>query len=136
METISSLSLQVRGSDDIEVSLDLSYNPFKIGRDTLYEASVADLRFVYNPTNKHQLKASVIYYKLKQNKDMYDYAVLENYKDWQLQLIYTYEVNSLTKVYAGVASIDYETSLTNKVAPITQSAFFKFSYDFPFRIKK
>ena len=130
METLSSLSLQVRGSDDIEVSLDLSYNPFKIGRDTLYEASVADLRFVYNPTNKHQLKASVIYYKLKQNKDMYDYAVLENYKDWQLQLIYTYEVNSLTKVYAGVASIDYETSLTNKVGPITQSAFFKFSYGF------
>lgn len=129
-EDYITLNNTLRLSQSLELGINLWHNPFTVEGEELYTASIADIRMTYNPSNRHQLKVAAIHYLLDRNADAYGFAVEEKYRDWELQVIYTYELNNVTRFYAGIASLDYKTGGMQSMRPTDQSAFIKFSYGF------
>ena len=111
------------------IDVDCSRERLKIGSEELYNASILQLKWLYNFSSTFFVKTIVHHTHIKRNQDLYADFVNSDSKKTYAQILLNYKVNPKTLCYLGFSSAGFENEL-NPRQTFNQTLFFKVSYVF------
>ncbi|MFC3095228.1 hypothetical protein DRW07_15335 [Alteromonas sediminis] len=94
----------------------------------LFTARLTDLRFTYQFDARHLIRLIVAYDNTDRNPDNYPYEVKAKSKDFNAQLLYSYKIDPLTKLFIGFGQEARNRLEQGPLVTRQQSAFMKISY--------
>jgi hypothetical protein len=112
----------------LQINLTHVYKKLEIQDQALFTANLSDLRITYQFDQRQFLRFIAIYSDIERNPDLYTFAVDKQRRNLGTQLLYSYKVNPLTKVFVGYSNAARQDDISSSLISAEQSIFMKFSY--------
>lgn len=104
----------------------------------LFSAIQYDLRFAYQFDLKNRLSLIVQHTDIERNGALYnrnndsdpDNDIDAIFRDLSTQLIYSYQVNAITRLFVGYSDAGFENDNINRIEKTDRTLFAKFSYNY------
>lgn len=112
----------------LQVNLTHVYKKLEIQDQDLFVANLSDLRITYQFDQRQFLRFIAIYSDIERDPTLYSDEVDTHSSDLGVQLLYSYKVNPLTKVFIGLSNAAEQNDIISTLSNTEQSVFMKFSY--------
>ena len=114
--------------EHLQINVTHFYKKLVVEQQDLFTANLSDLRITYQFDQRQFLRFIAIYSDIERNPDLYQFAVDKSSRDLGTQLLYSYKVNPLTKVFVGYSNAAFQDDQLSRLTSAEQSIFMKFSY--------
>ncbi len=104
----------------------------------LFTAEQYDLRFAYQFDLKNRLSLIVQHTDIDRNASLYDVNndadpdndIDSQFRDLSTQLIYSYQLNAITRLFVGYSDAGFQNDNINRIEKTDRTLFAKFSYNY------
>lgn len=127
-QTFIKKALQLNLGIHFRLELQHRHSRLEADEQPLFSAHLYDLRSTYQFDPKQFLRLVVSYSDVDRNQDNYSFDVQQNSRDLGLQLLYSYKVNPLTKLFVGYSQDAFDNDDLNSLKANNRSVFMKLSY--------
>jgi len=112
----------------LEASLSHEYNRIDVNDDMLFTANLSDLRLSYQFSPNQFIRLALVYADIKRNTDNYLVEVDERDRSLGTQLVYSYMINPLSRLFIGYGDSAFSDDDNPGLYRTEQTVFMKFSY--------
>lgn len=112
----------------LEASLSHEYNRIDVNDEMLFTANLSDLRLSYQFNPRQFIRLALVYADIKRNTDNYLMTVDERDRSLGTQLVYSYMINPLSRLFIGYGDSAFSDDNNPGLLRTEQTVFMKFSY--------
>jgi len=121
-------SVQWNFGQHMQLTVTHTFSELEAEGQHLFTANLTDTRFTYQFDAQQFLRVALIYADIDRNVDNYLFEVDAQERDLGVQVIYSYMVNPLTRVFVGFEKASISNTVRQRLTSTQQSLFMKFSY--------
>lgn len=121
-------SITLNLGQKLSVSVSHEYNQIDVNDAELFTANLSDLRMSYQFDAKQFVRLALVYADIKRNPDNYLMSVDARERSLGTQLVYSYMINPLSRLFIGYGDSAIADEDNPGLARTEQAVFMKFSY--------
>ena len=121
-------SITLNLGQKLSVSVSHEYNQIDVNNAELFTANLSDLRMSYQFDAKQFVRLALVYADIKRNPDNYLMSVDARERSLGTQLVYSYMINPLSRLFIGYGDSAIADEDNPGLARTEQAVFMKFSY--------
>jgi hypothetical protein len=121
-------SITLNLGNHLEASVSHEYNRIDVNNEMLFTANLTDLRLSYQFSAKQFVRLALVYADVKRNTDNYLVQVDARDRSLGTQLIYSYMINPLSRLFIGYGDSAFADDENPGLMRTEQAVFMKFSY--------
>ncbi|MAI65792.1 MAG: hypothetical protein CL600_13140 [Alteromonas sp.] len=114
--------------EHLEASVNHEYNRINVNDEMLFTANLSDFRISYQFSAKQYIRLALIYSDIRRNTNNYLVDVDARERSMGTQLIYSYMINPLSRLFIGYGDSAFADDNTPGLFRTEQAVFMKFSY--------
>ena len=111
-----------------QATINHEYNNIEVSNAELFTANLTDLRLSYQFSANQFVRLALVYSDVKRNKENYLFDVPERDRDLGTQLVYSYMINPLSRLFIGYGDAAIANDNFPGLRRFEQTVFAKFSY--------